>query len=141
MAAKKLTMPKPKHPEVRRADVDRHVSQRIRERRLVLGMAQQHLAERIGLTFQQIHNYETGISRVSAGILNRMAKALGVEVGHFYEGLGEANELTGRPRAILSLVRDFTNLTDPRQQQALLHLSRALTDADLDNDDVAADSG
>jgi hypothetical protein len=73
------------------------------------------------------------MNRISAGNLERIAKALGV--GYFYEGLGEANERTGRPRAVLSLMRDFTNLTDPRQQQALLRLSRALADVDLDHDD------
>lgn len=141
MVTTKLTMPKPKHPEVRRVDVDRHVSRRIRERRIVLGMTQQDLAETIGLTYQQVHKYETGLNRISAGILDRIAQALGVEVSHFYEGLGEADELAARPRATLSLMQDFTNLADP-QQQALLHLSRALTDADLGNDgDVEADDG
>ena len=142
MAAKKLTMIKPKCPVAHQTAVERHISWRIRERRTVLGITQQHLGERIGVTFQQIHNYETGISRVSAGILGRIAEALGVEVGHFYEGLDEANEHTGRSRALLSLVRDFTNLTDPRQQQALLRLLRALADADLGHDDdVEADNG
>jgi transcriptional regulator with XRE-family HTH domain len=98
-------------------------------------MTQRHLAERIGLGYQQIHSYETGKNRISAGILDRIAEALDVKVGHFYEGLGATIQLKGRPRAILSLVRDFTNLTDPRQQQALLYLSRALADVDLDHDD------
>jgi len=142
VAAKKLTMPKPKHPEVCRVDVDRHVSRRIRERRILLGMTQQDLANRIGLTYQQVHKYETGINRISAGILSRIAKALRVEVGYFYQGLGEPDELAGRPRAILSLMQDFTNLTNPRQRQALLRLSRALADVDLgNNDDVEPNDG
>ena len=143
MAAKKLTMAKPKHPGAHRTNVERHVSWRIRERRIMLGMTQQHLAERLGLSYQQVHNYETGVRRIAAGILDRIAKTLGVDVGLFYEGLGEANERTGRPRAILLLLRDFTNLTDSRQQQALLCLSRALTDADPGHDDnvEAADGG
>ena len=142
MAAKKLTMAAPKRPEARRTDVDRYVSSRIRELRTVLGMTQQHLAERIGLSYPQTQKYEAGKCRISAGILDRIAKALGVEVSHFYAGLGEAIELKGRPTAIFSLVQDFTNLTDPRQQQALLRLSRALTDADPGNDDdVEADNG
>ena len=131
-----------KRPEARRTDVDRHVSRRIRERRIMLGITQQDLAERISLSYQQLHKYETGKCRISVGILDRIAKALGVEVGHFYEGLGGAIELKGRPRVILSLVQDFTNLTDPRQQQALLRLSRALADADRGHDDdVEADNG
>ena len=135
-------MAKPRRLEVRRADVDRHVSSRIRELRTVLGMTQQDLAERIGLSFQQIQKYETGKNRISAGNLGRTAEALGVKVGHFYEGLGGVNKRAGRPRAILSFVQDFANLTDPRQQRALLRLSRALTGTDPSHDDdVEADNG
>ena len=135
-------MTKPKHAEARRADVERHVSSRIRELRTMLGMTRQDLAERIGLSYQQLHKYETGKNRISAGILGRIAEALGVKVGHFYEGLGGVNKRAGRPRAILSFVQDFANLTDPRQQQALLRLLRALADADLGHDDdVEADNG
>ena len=52
-------------------DVDRHVGRRIRERRTMLGLTQQQLAERIGVTYQQAHKYETGDNRVSAGRLYR----------------------------------------------------------------------
>ena len=83
MAAKKLTMTKPKHAEARRADVERHVSSRIRELRTMLGMTRQDVAERIGLSYQQLHKYETGKNRISAGILGRIAEALVVKVGHF----------------------------------------------------------
>ena len=142
MAAKKLTVTKPKHAEARRADVERHVSSRIRELRTMLGMTRQDVAERIGLSYQQLHKYETGKNRISAGILGRIAEALGVKVGHFYEGLGGVNKRAGRPRAILSFVQDFANLTDPRQQRALLRLSRALTGTDPGHDDdVEADNG
>ena len=53
----------------RALDVDRYVSLRIRQRRIMLGLTQQQMAELIGVTYQQAHKYETGINRISAGRL------------------------------------------------------------------------
>ena len=47
------------------AAIDTHVAGRIRERRIMLGLTQQQLAEIIGVTYQQAHKYERGINRVS----------------------------------------------------------------------------
>src|SRR5437879_13153001 len=49
------------------AAIDDHVGARIRERRIMLGLTQQQLAEMIGVTYQQAHKYERGINHVSAG--------------------------------------------------------------------------
>ena len=40
--------------------VDLHVGKRIRQRRWLVGMTQQQLAEQVGIKFQQIQKYETG---------------------------------------------------------------------------------
>ena len=56
------------------ASIDDHVGARIRERRIMLGLTQQQLAEMIGVTYQQAHKYERGINRVSAGRLFEIAR-------------------------------------------------------------------
>lgn len=61
-------------------DIDRHIGARIRERRIILGLSQQALGERLGLTFQQVQKYEKGVNRVSGSRLVKMARALGVTV-------------------------------------------------------------
>src|SRR5210317_2226402 len=71
----------------RAQDIDRHVGARMRERRIMLGLTQQQMAELIGVTYQQAHKYEKGINRVAAGRLYNIAQALGVDVGYFFEGL------------------------------------------------------
>ena len=116
-------------------DVDRHVGARLRERRLMLGMTQQQMAELIGVTYQQAHKYEKGINRVAGGRLYTIAQALGVEVGYFYEGLGaeaDAFAPTPKQRLLLELTRSFTHIADRRQQEALCSLARALANFDLD---------
>ena len=69
--------------------IDDHVGGRIRERRIMLGLTQQQLAEMIGVTYQQAHKYERGINRVSAGRLFEIARALSAQISYFYEGIGE----------------------------------------------------
>ena len=51
-----------RHPPM---EVDLYVSSRIRERRTMLGLTQQQLAELIGVTYQQAHKYETGMNCIS----------------------------------------------------------------------------
>ena len=70
--------------------VDIHVGKRIRHQRWLKGITQQHLAEQVGIKFQQIQKYETGANRVSASRLWDIANAMGVPVTFFFEGLKEA---------------------------------------------------
>jgi transcriptional regulator with XRE-family HTH domain len=67
------------------SDIDRIVSERILARRNELDMSQPELAERVGVTFQQVQKYENGKNRVSAGRLYEIAKALGVTIQYFYD--------------------------------------------------------
>jgi transcriptional regulator with XRE-family HTH domain len=118
--------------------VDRHVGARVRERRIMLGITQQELAERLGVTYQQEHKYERGINRISAGRLYQMGNALGVPASSFFEGLGDEPErrLGERERMTLELVRSFGEITDPRFQQALAELARALAQPEASGDDA-----
>ena len=110
-----------------------HIGRRIRERRLMLGLSQQQLAAMIGVTYQQAHKYETGLNRVSAGRLFRIAEALQVPVSWFYEGLGAPRSatLSRRERLGLELARNFALIRDERQQEALSQMARALAEAAL----------
>ena len=64
--------------------VDRYVGDRVRAERIKLGWSQSDLGKAIGVTFQQIQKYERGTNRVSASMLVRTAKALGVPVADFF---------------------------------------------------------
>ena len=113
----------------RDADVDRQVGNRIRERRVMLGLSQQQMAVMIGVTYQQAHKYERGINRISAGRLYDIARVLRVPVGYFFEGLeGEPSEddLSMRQRMCLELARNFTQIPNDRHREALSQLARAL---------------
>jgi transcriptional regulator with XRE-family HTH domain len=113
-------------------NVDRYVGARIRERRIMLGLTQQQLADLIGVTYQQAHKYERGINRVSAGRLFEIAKVLSVPIGYFYEGLSEGSEPkapTARERMMLELARNFSEIRNEKHQEAFSQLARALSGA------------
>lgn len=114
----------------RTQDVDRHVGNRIRERRTLLGLSQQDMANLIGVTYQQAHKYERGVNRVAAGRLYQVSQVLGVPVAFFFEGIEEETPVQPTPqqRMLLELARLFTSVPDRRHQEALCALARALAE-------------
>lgn len=115
-------------PANRANDIDRHVGLRIRERRVMLGLSQQQIADMIGVTYQQAHKYERGINRISAGRLFEISRVLNVPITFFYEGLEghEDANLGQRQRMCLELARNFSAIGNEKHQEALSQLARAL---------------
>ena len=108
---------------------DHHAGARIRERRVMLGLSQQQLAQMIGVTYQQAHKYERGLNRISAGRLYEIALVLNVPVSWFFEGLDSetpATELSHRQRMCLELARNFAAIDNHKHQEALSQMARAL---------------
>jgi transcriptional regulator with XRE-family HTH domain len=66
---------------------DKHVGQRVRMRRLMLGMSQEKLGDAIGLTFQQVQKYEKGTNRISSSRMQQIANVLQVAPPFFFEGV------------------------------------------------------
>jgi len=108
---------------------DHHAGARIRERRVMLGLSQQQLAQMIGVTYQQAHKYERGLNRISAGRLYEIALVLNVPVSWFFEGLDTETpvvELSHRQRMCLELARNFAAIDNHKHQEALSQMARAL---------------
>jgi transcriptional regulator with XRE-family HTH domain len=61
------------------------VGAKIRMFRTNHGMSQTALAERIGVSFQQVQKYEKGANRVGASRLSQIASVLGISVGDLFE--------------------------------------------------------
>ncbi|HCU58921.1 MAG TPA: transcriptional regulator [Alphaproteobacteria bacterium] len=70
--------------------VDVHVGSRIKWRRKVLNLSQQQLADKLGLTFQQIQKYEKGFNRVGASRLWDIAQVLGVSMDFFFAEMDQS---------------------------------------------------
>ncbi|HEY0437787.1 MAG TPA: helix-turn-helix transcriptional regulator, partial [Phenylobacterium sp.] len=67
--------------------VDFVIGRRLRARRRLLGLSQQALGNACGVTFQQIHKYESAVCRLSANMLWKLAGALDVEMSYFFAGI------------------------------------------------------
>jgi len=118
-----------KHP------VDVHVGKRVRHRRWMVGMTQQQLADKVGIKFQQIQKYETGMNRISASRLWDISDALGVPISFFFEGLDQrgpvSEEIDGdilADKEALMLVRSYYAIPEA-QRRRLFELAKVLSDA------------
>jgi transcriptional regulator with XRE-family HTH domain len=129
--------------------IDRYVGSRVRVRRLGLGMSQTTLGQAIGVTFQQVQKYENGANRVGASNLYKMARALGVGVEFFYDGMpkGAAKgkgtgtrgrrarpsvEIEGDPsrsREIITLMHNYARIAHPRLQKRVFELVKSLANS------------
>ena len=117
--------------------VDLYVGKKIRQRRWLIGMTQQELADHVGIKFQQIQKYETGANRVSASRLWDISEKLGVPINFFFEDLKEDNgekssfqafssDLFGNKEAI-DLIRSYFSIPE-NQRRKLFDLARVLSD-------------
>jgi len=106
---------------------DRHVGQRLRERRVQRGLSLAELATAIGISIQQLRKYEAGLNGIPVFRLPVLAAFLGVGSAWFFEGLGATYrpELPTRPRMLLELVRATDTLPDSGLT-ALCEAARAL---------------
>jgi transcriptional regulator with XRE-family HTH domain len=119
----------PKNP------IDLHVGKQIRQKRWLLGMTQQQLAQAVGIRFQQVQKYESGANRVSASRLWDLARALNAPVALFFEGLEVADTNAAlknfagaiEDKNTHDMLRAYLGLSDG-QRRRLLDLALAMNE-------------
>jgi transcriptional regulator with XRE-family HTH domain len=120
-------------------DVDAHVGARLRQRRMLLGISQEQLAEMLGLTFQQVQKYERGTNRVSASRLFQLARSLDTPITWFFEDIesdraaaktaSESEEADPMSRReTLELVRVYSRIDDRKVRKKLYEMAKALAE-------------
>ena len=84
--------------------LEHRIGLKIRQRRLELGLTQQDLAGKLGLSYQQVQKYETGLNRISAGRLSLVSKILLTRLDYFFDfSPAEKLEISNRRATILGL--------------------------------------
>jgi transcriptional regulator with XRE-family HTH domain len=68
---------------------NKHLGNKLKLRRLALGLTQTKVAKAINVTFQQIQKYEKGTNGVSSIRLLQLANYLKVPVNYFFEDFSE----------------------------------------------------
>lgn len=117
--------------------VDRKVGQRVRSRRLEIGMSQERLAELLGVTFQQVQKYEKGVNRIAVSRLWDIAAALEMPVGRFFEGVSSKGVAENRQDYVddalatpegAQLMALFASIKSQKLRRKVLELVRTLTE-------------
>ena len=133
--------------------VDENVGMQLRQRRSLLGLSQEKLAEQVGITFQQIQKYENGANRISASRLYEFSKVLDIPVSFFFEGSNEQNnnrtvfglgendqaafegpEDVMKRKETLELIRVYYSIENPKLRKDLFKLVRSMAE-NLKNQD------
>jgi len=144
-------MPRTKVDENGPNPVDVFVGNKVKSRRMILGLSQEDLAKSIGLTFQQVQKYERGTNRISVSRLVDICKVLKAPVDYFFEGTAnmmrpgtrnlalkgmsdgkqevlEPDTLTKRD--VLELVRAYSTIKSPQLKKQILEMARAMSNSD-----------
>lgn len=69
-------------------EIDREIGLRLRKWRLAQGMEAGELADRLGVTYQQLRKYEKGMTRLAASRLYEVAQTLNVPIHWFFREPG-----------------------------------------------------
>ncbi len=119
---------------------DVYVGSRVRLRRKMLGLSQEKLGDKLGITFQQIQKYEKGTNRVGASRLQAMASALEVPISYFFpdsahgadggmqeEGAAFVMDMMSSAEG-LDLSRAFVKIRSSKVRRKVVELVRALAE-------------
>jgi transcriptional regulator with XRE-family HTH domain len=125
--------------------VDKHVGNRVRMRRMMLGISQQKLGDALGVSFQQVQRYENGANRIGASRLQRISDILEVPAAFFFQG---APNLHGATHGMkeppspgyvldflatsegLSLTKAFMRIKERKLRRRIVHLVEAIAGED-----------
>ena len=126
-------------PKKQANPIDIQVGNRVRIRRMLIGMSQERLGDLLGLTFQQVQKYEKGVNRIGAGRLFEVSRILNVPIDFFYEGVSTqpgVSEPEAAPPVMefvssgegLQLSLAFMKIKDAKVRKRVLDLVKSLAE-------------
>ena len=119
----------------RHKEISKIVGTNVNRIRLMSGISQEALGEKLGLTFQQVQKYERGVNRISAPVLVELAAIFSVEITEFFAGCSPSKNLKAvksspfpniNPRTV-RLAERLTALRPGKAREGLFQLIDALT--------------
>ncbi len=133
--------------------VDVFVGNKLREKRIMLGLSQDAVGKMLGISFQQIQKYERGANRIASSRLYEFSKAFNAPVAHFFEGMDyQANDnnpstsyISARAaeeeagyqydeiysRETLELVRSYYSIKDEKTRKRFADLIRSFAEQEV----------
>lgn len=112
----------------RATEVDVQIGKTIKKIRILNGYSQEHVANEMNITFQQIQKYERGTNRISASRMYALSKILDVGIQEFFMGL-DAHNTSNASEALasadvktLKLLMKFNQIDNPKIKKLIISL-------------------
>ena len=115
--------------------VNIHIGKRLKTLRIEKQISQTQLGNVVGVTFQQVQKYESGMSRISIEYLLAFCRFLDVPLSYFMDGLvsprnqdseyQNTTELLDKRDAV-QLIRYFSQIEDRDKRSAILAVAKHL---------------
>lgn len=130
--------------------VDVFVGNKVKNRRLMLGLSQDDLAKSCGITFQQVQKYERGTNRISISRLAEISSALKTQLEYFTEGcsrllpggkqaakgFSDTKQASFEPEAmsrdVAELVRAYQSISEAKLKKQLLEMAKVMAKTGAD---------
>ena len=124
----------------RAQEIDHHIGKRLRKMRKMRNLTQEDLAERLGVTFQQIQKYENGKNRIPFARAYEISNFLGVDLDAFLDGVQnsvspgmadnkQADFVRDEPKDMANVERDteelqkaYFSIKSPERRKAFVKL-------------------
>jgi len=104
-------------------DHRKHIGKALKQYRLAAQLSQMALAEKIGISYQQLQKYENGTDNISLYRLQQICEALTIPVSSIIETLEDAEP--GK------IAEDISKYGLSKEEKTLLDLFRRITNKDI----------
>jgi len=105
---------------------DMAIGAKVHQGRLSADMSQEQLADKIGMSRQQIRKYECGQDRIGAARLKAIANALALPITFFYDNLPLIINQPMKQALTLQACKYFGEIKDTVMQAEVLNLLQAI---------------
>ena len=108
---------------------NKEIGARIRAARKEKGLTQMQLAEKVGVSFQQIQKYETGKDRIFVERLQQIAQALEIPISYFFKDFNEKVSLNGEEYSYELIPKEVKEILPlSKEEIAILKKLRGMND-------------
>jgi transcriptional regulator with XRE-family HTH domain len=130
------------------SSVDMLVGDRLRSKRIALGISLEKLADEVGSTIEQVQQWEAGADRVGAIYLRKLSAILAVDPDYFFpdEPRHRLNGYVGvkeavRPKSVLGLaasvedlrlIHAFSNIKNVAFREIVVKLAEAMAESECE---------
>jgi transcriptional regulator with XRE-family HTH domain len=113
--------------EMNTMEIYRQIGEKIRKLRLTKGISQKELASHVGVTYQQIQNYEKGKSKIPVDRLIKIAEALEVSLDYFLKEFDNNHDKV--PESELALLTNYyKGISSEKIRKQILSLLHTLAE-------------